>query len=78
MTVRNSRASPLPALRKTRSIKVPRARRWFRCRAVFAASMYSIERDFPLGEATELPVRLRDNDLPADFGSFSPPTCTYT
>ncbi len=36
----------------------------------FRRKPVTIQREFPAGEASPLPVRLEDNDLPADFGKF--------
>jgi TolB protein len=52
------------------SIKVPPGKTTVQVQNGFRRKHVLIERDFPLGEATELPVRLADNDLSADFGRF--------
>ena len=52
------------------SIKVPPGKTTIQVQNGFRRKHVLIERDFPLGEATELPVRLADNDLSADFGRF--------
>jgi hypothetical protein len=52
------------------SIKVPPGKTLIQVQSGFRRKHVLIEREFPLGEATELPVRLPENDLPADFGQF--------
>jgi TolB protein len=36
----------------------------------FRKKHVTLEREFPVGESPPLPIRLQDNDLPADFGDF--------
>jgi hypothetical protein len=52
------------------SIKVPPGKTTIHVQSGFRRRHVLIEREFPLGEATRLPVRLPDNDLPPEYGQF--------
>ncbi|HEX9706432.1 MAG TPA: CehA/McbA family metallohydrolase [Steroidobacteraceae bacterium] len=52
------------------SIKVPPGKAVIRVQSGFRRLPAMIEREFSTGEHIELPIRLEDNDLPADFGKF--------
>ncbi len=52
------------------SVKVPPGKTTIQVQSGFRRQHVLIEREFPVGALTEVPVRLPDNDLPADFGRF--------
>lgn len=52
------------------SVKVPPGKTMIHVQSGFRRRHVTIEREFPVGGLTEVPVRLADNDLPADFGTF--------
>jgi hypothetical protein len=52
------------------AVKVPPGKTTIQVQGGFRRKHVTIERAFPAGDTTELPVRLPDNDLPADFGRF--------
>ncbi len=51
-------------------VKVPAGKATIQVQSGFRRMHATIERDFPAGQFTELPVRLADNDLPPGFGKF--------
>jgi TolB protein len=51
-------------------VRVPAGQTKVQVQSGFRRKHVSIEREFAAGEATELPVRLPDNDLPAAYGKF--------
>ena len=55
---------------ETCSIKVPPGKTTVQVQSGFRRKHVLVERELPVGEAAELPVRLPDNDLSADFGRF--------
>jgi hypothetical protein len=52
------------------SVKVPPGKAVIQVQGGFRRKHVLIEREMPVGKPVELPVRLPDNDLPADFGRF--------
>jgi hypothetical protein len=51
-------------------VKVPPGRTTVQAQSGFRRKQVAIERNFPAGGPTDVPIRLDDNDLPADFGQF--------
>jgi Tol biopolymer transport system component len=56
--------------REACSIKVPPGKATVQVQSGFRRKHVRMEREIPLGETTELTVRLPDNDLSTDFGRF--------
>jgi TolB protein len=52
------------------SIKVPPGMTTIQVQSGFRRKPVRIEREFPVGEVTELPVRLTENDLSPEYGQF--------
>jgi len=52
------------------SVKVTPGKTTIHVQSGFRHKHVTIEREFPVGDTTELPVRLPDNDLPPEFGRF--------
>ena len=59
-----------PAETHACSVKLPPGKARIHVQSGFRRKHVTFEREFPVGEATELPVRLEDNDLPGEFGKF--------
>ena len=52
------------------SVALPPGKSRIQVQSGFRRKHVTVEREFPAGATTELPIRLEDNDLPADFGRF--------
>ncbi len=52
------------------SVKVPPGKTTIQVQSGFRRKHATIEREFPVGDTTELAVRLEDNDLPPEVGRF--------
>jgi hypothetical protein len=52
------------------SVALPPGKSRIHVQSGFRRKHVTVEREFPAGATTELPIRLEDNDLPADFGQF--------
>jgi TolB protein len=52
------------------SVALPPGKSRIQVQSGFRRKHVTVEREFPAGLTTELPIRLEDNDLPADFGQF--------
>lgn len=51
-------------------VKVPPGKTTIQVQSGFRRKHVVLERGFPAGELTELPIRLENNDLPPQFGTF--------
>ncbi len=59
-----------PAQVRACSVDLPPGKTAIQVQSGFRKKHLTIEREFPAGEAMDVPIRLADNDLPPDFGQF--------